>query len=246
MASASRNDSRGFDPLELLQFSPLVPLVPVGGALVHFAARPKSWSKPMRWALAAATTLTALNLARWQMKRHFTPKPKYEVLAKLGPLEIRRYEPMVLAQTEVEGGFDEALDEGFSRLAAFIYGDNSRANQPYENERLSMTAPVTAGESQAGLRTVSFVMPPGKRLSELPQPYDPRIQVKEQPSRIVAALLFRGRYNAERVQSAERELMELVSAKGLKARSAPVFAGYDAPSILPALRRNEVWVELDA
>ena len=243
MGPGSNVSSRGFD---LLQLAPLVPLVPLGGALVHFASRPHRWSKPMRWALLGLGALGALNVLRWQLRRLYTPKPRYDVLARLGSLEVRHYGPLVLAETEVEGPFDDALDRGFARLAAFIFGENSRAGQPYETETLSMTAPVTAGQSTAGLRTISFVMPPGKSIDEVPEPLDGRIRVREQPGRIVAALKFSGRYGADQVEHAERELLRLISKMGLQAKSAPVFAAYDAPSILPALRRNEVWVELDA
>lgn len=246
VASSVKKKSRGFDGFELLQLAPLAPLVPVGAALVHFAAQPRRWSRPMRWGLAAATALGALNVLRWQLHRFAVPKPRYEVLACLGDLEIRRYGPLVVAETEVEGGFDAALDEGFGRLAAFISGENSPPMQPYESEELRMTAPVTAGQSTGGLRTIGFVMPLGRGLDGLPKPYDPRIRLREQPARIVGALKFHGCYDAEHVQRAERELVGLITAKGLKAKGPPQFAAYDSPAILPALRRNEIWVELDA
>lgn len=227
------------DIYELLQFAPLLPIVPVGAAVVHFAARPRSWSRPMRWALAASGALTVLNLVRWQLKRFTTPKPGYEVLKRVGSLELRQYPRLVVAETRVERDFDAALDEGFSRLAAYLYGDNATAR------KLVMTAPVTAQRHQ-GAHTISFVMPPNRTLRQLPVPNDARVRVRELPARVVAAMKFHGRYDARSVARAEHQLMAQIVELGLKTAGVPLFAGYDAPATLPALRRNEVWVELEA
>lgn len=226
------------DIYDFLQFAPLLPIVPVGAALVHFVARPRSWSRPMRWALAVSGVLTVLNVVRWQLKRFTTPKPGYDVIKRVGSLELRQYRRLVVAETNVEAGFDAALDEGFSRLASYIYGDSSTGR------KMVMTAPVTSQRRQ-GAHTISFVMPPNRSLPQLPIPNDPRVRVCELPPRVVAAMKFHGRYDGASVARAEHQLMAQIVELGLKTRGVPIFAGYDAPATLPALRRNEVWVELE-
>jgi hypothetical protein len=239
MELTTDNESKPVDVYDLLPFAPLVPIVPVAGALVHFAARPQAWSRPARFALLGATALAVLNTVRWQLKRFSTPKPGYEVLKKMRGLELRQYPRLVVAETEVDEGFDAALDEGFARLASYLYGENASA------KKLVMTAPVTSF-SRKGRRVITFVMPPGRALAELPTPNDARVRLRELSPRVIAAMRFRGRYDETSVAWAEHELIRRVVDVGLKTSSAPIFAGYDAPATLPALRRNEVWVELEA
>ena len=40
-------------------------------------------------------------------------KPKYEVMKTDGPIEIRQYEPMIIAQVTTHGDRREALNAGF-------------------------------------------------------------------------------------------------------------------------------------
>lgn len=238
MPTTALAESRSFDVYDLLQWAPLVPIVPMAGALVHFAARPRAWSKPMRWVLLAGAAAAVLNVVRWQLKRFTTPKPGYEVLKRVKRLELRQYPSMVVAETDVEKDFDGSLDEGFSRLAGYIYGGN------YSGKKMVMTAPVMA-QRRNGQHVVAFVMPPHRRLAELPVPNDTRVRVRELAPRVVAAMKWHGRYDGASVAKAEFELMKMVVALGLKTRGVPMFAGYDAPATLPALRRNETWVELE-
>jgi len=60
----------------------------------------------------------------------------------------------------------------------------------------------------------------------------------------VAVLRFRGRYRADEVARQADRLRSLLADAGLSATGAPVFAGFDPPSTLPWLRRNEMWVDL--
>ena len=42
-----------------------------------------------------------------------TEEPKYTVLEKESPFEIRSYAPMIVAEVQVEGDLDEASSQGF-------------------------------------------------------------------------------------------------------------------------------------
>ena len=193
----------------------------------------------MRWALLGGAVLAVANAVRWQLKRFTLPKPEYDVLKRIGGIELRQYPSLVVAQTVVDREFNAALDEGFDRLASYLYGENA------SGQKLVMTAPVTT-QSRGGKRTITFVMPPHRTLARLPMPTDERVHLGELPPRVIAAMKFRGRYDDTSVMWAEHELMSHVVDLGLKTRGAPLFARYDAPATLPALRRNEVWVELEA
>jgi len=93
---------------------------------------------------------------------------------------------------------------------------------------------------------MSFAMPPGRHLHTLPIPEDPRVRLRPLDERRVAVLRFSGRYTPLRVGDRARELIHRLHREGLEPRGPVEFAGYDPPTTLPFLRRNEVRVELAA
>lgn len=182
------------------------------------------------------TAFTMLGL-RWQLARFFTEQPAYDVEEHIGRLEIRRYHPTVTARTRVAtSNYDWALQTGFKKLAGYIFGDN------FNGEKLAMTAPVQTSDRDGFV--MSFVMPKGRSLATLPKPNDSEVELDEVPERRVAVLRFSGRYRGTDVHAHEDQLLKLVKQAGLVATSEPMFAGFDSPSTLPFLRRNEVWVEV--
>lgn len=53
-----------------------------------------------------------------------TEKARYEVLARAGTIEVRRYAPIIVAETFVEGELGPAGSEGYRRLLSYISGYN--------------------------------------------------------------------------------------------------------------------------
>ena len=52
-------------------------------------------------------------------------EPTYAVLEKRSDYEIRQYEPYIIAETEVNGTYDEATNNGFRIIADYIFGNNT-------------------------------------------------------------------------------------------------------------------------
>ncbi len=202
-------------------------------------------------AIAGAISALGLVAVRWQLQRLFTDEPDYIVEQRLGDLELRRYLPHIEAQTQVAGvDFDAAIEHGFRRLARYIFGGNQGGERlemtapvTARGEKLEMTAPVVASAQGAG-HTIAFIMPPARSLASLPRPLDRAVKLVEVPPRRVAVLAYRGRYRGDVVSDRAAELRRLVSAAGLTATGEPRFAGFDPPTTLPWLRRNEIWLEL--
>jgi len=136
-------------------------------------------------------------------------EPKYEVAKTYPELEVRRYEPFLVAETEVTGDFDEVGNQAFRILAAYIFGENqSRAKMEMtapvnqrpaagEGEKLAMTAPVTQspkGGDGSDACVLSFVMPSGYSLDSLPVPLDPRVLLREEPAKLMAVRSYSGRW----------------------------------------------------
>lgn len=247
--------------LTALPYWPVALLIP-GAVLSGAIARGgvKRWRVPIRTRRVLAPMTAAavlLGLSLWQLGRIFTEKPRYQVERRIGPLEIRRYEPRLVAETSVEeADWSAALSEGFRRLARYIFGANEgrqriamtspvTASHAAPGERIAMTSPVTASTAHDGIRhTVAFTMPRDRDLASLPKPKDERVVFREVPSRRVAVLRFHGTYRPKRIEPKKAELLRRVREAGLTPLGEPMFAGYDAPSTLPLLRRVEVWVEV--
>lgn len=66
-------------------------------------------------------------------------EPSHDVVLKDGNIEIRRYEPYVVAEITVAGSFDRATQRSFSPLFGYISGNNRNRRS------LDMTTPVLVG-----------------------------------------------------------------------------------------------------
>ena len=69
-------------------------------------------------------------------------EPRYEVIKKEEDFEVRRYQPMIIAEVLVTGTLSEASNKGFRQIADFIFGNNEDPVKK-QSEKIAMTAPVT-------------------------------------------------------------------------------------------------------
>jgi len=160
-----------------------------------------------------------------------TERPSFTVERRASGLEIRQYRPYVVAQTEVEGPMEMAGNEGFRRLAGYIFGGNK------SGQKIAMTAPVAMLPGPDEMRispkgggfVVQFMMPSSLTLASLPSPKDDRVTFAEVPARRVAALAYRGNWSEARSQAHLEKLRAALDAEGLKATGEPVWARYDPP-----------------
>ena len=104
-----------------------------------------------------------------------------------------------------------------------------------------MTAPVSMQQTD-GQWLVHFVMPEKYTLSSLPTPNNPAVVLKEVPARNYAAMRFSGFAGPIKVDKKIADLMTWLKAKGITPIGEPEMARYDAPWVLPFLRRNEIMV----
>lgn len=206
-----------------------------------------------------AATLSLFFLAPAAEVAMATEEPKYSVLEARDGFEVRLYEPQVVAETLVTGEFGGGGNEGFRRVAGYIFGGNDGGRKiamtaPVAQERspgerdgmkIAMTAPVAQEKKGEGW-TVAFVMPAEHTMATLPKPNDPRVTLREVPARRVAAVTFSGTWGAERFDAVARELLEKLDAAGFVPSGPAVYARYDPPWTPWFLRKNEVLVPLQA
>jgi hypothetical protein len=178
-----------------------------------------------------------------------TEEPAYTLVEQDGPFELRQYAPYCVAETVVSADFESAGNEAFGRLVRYIGGNNRARGKiamtaPVTQERgqkIAMTAPV-AQEAAGDAFRVAFVMPAGSTLETLPEPADPRIELKQVPGRLIAAWRYSGRWTEDRFRDNERRLREELVRRGLAAAGEPIIARYNAPFVPWPLRRNEVMI----
>jgi hypothetical protein len=182
-------------------------------------------------------------------------EPKFSVLEKNPPFELRSYAPMILAEAQTEGDLDEASSQGFRLIAGYIFGQNQVSEkiamtvpvaveeQTPKSAKIPMTAPVNI-ESNAGKWTVSFVMPSEYTMDSLPKPLNPRVQLRQIPAVKRAVIVFTGFNSENKVAEKTLELEEWMRSKNLQAVGVPRFARYNPPWSIPFMRRNEIMIDI--
>lgn len=184
-----------------------------------------------------------------------TEEPKFKLIEKIEDYELRVYDPMIVAETYVQGSLDEASSAGFRLIAGYIFGGNkSRTNAAAEkiamtapvtleaiSQKIEMTAPVTM-ENNADKWRVHFVMPSSYTLATLPIPNDTRVSLREIAAQKTAVIVFSGFAGEDRVKEKSAMLQEWMKTRELKATSTPRLARYNPPWTLPFLRRNEILI----
>ena len=203
--------------------------------------------------------LTSLLIASAVMA---TEEPKYVLLEKSEPFELRAYAPLIVAEVKVDGDLDAASNQGFRLIAAYIFGKNQvsekiamtapvgiESSDQNKSAKIAMTAPVgiegsKSSESVGNQWTVSFVMPAEYTLASLPKPLNPQGKISEMPAEKRAVITFSGFYNEEKVQEKTQALRDWIKTKNLKPVGEPQFARYNPPWTLPFMRRNEVMIQV--
>jgi hypothetical protein len=122
-----------------------------------------------------------------------------------------------------------------------------------EPQKMAMTAPVLSEPMGGQTMTMSFVLPfEFKTLDSLPKPKNSLIKLRQIPKRFIAVTTFSGWYaDAVGMRYLKQLSDSLVADQIVQTaieRDSPQWsvAQYHPPFTLPFMRRNEIWVELDA
>lgn len=184
-------------------------------------------------------------------------EPQYSVIDTDGSVELRLYEPMVIAQVVVSGSMKKASNKGFKLVADYIFGNNQ--SQEGVEQKIKMTAPVTINQPMASNRAekidmtapvtieplsdqwrLHFVMPRHYTLATLPKPNNPKVTLHERASRRYAVIQFSGFTSQSKVDKKTAELRAWLRDNSIEPVGTVEFARYNPPWTLPFWRRNEV------
>ncbi len=181
----------------------------------------------------------------------------YTVMKKMNGYEIREYPEHIVAQTTVQGSYGTSMGSGFSIVAGYIFGGNTKKESiamtapvvaekvegQNVSENIAMTAPVVA-TSEGDSQTISFGMPRSYTLDTLPTPNDPRVQIVMIPTKKYAVMQFSGYRSDARIKEKQEALRSALARDGVATEGSMAYAGYNAPWTPPWMTRNEVLVEI--
>lgn len=171
----------------------------------------------------------------------------YTLVKSDDSFEIRDYGSYLLAETLVEGDFEDAGSKAFQRLFRYISGDNTAKSKiamtapvaQKTSEKIDMTAPV--GQEKSGDQwVVSFVMPATYTMETLPVPDDTKVTLRQVPARRMAAVRYSGFWSEKNYKKNMLKLEGWIQKEGLAVIGPPVWARYNAPFVPWFMRRNEI------
>lgn len=177
----------------------------------------------------------------------------YQVLEKDGSFNIRQYDEYWVVRTEIDGDYRESTSKGFRLLFNYISGKNKQQEkiamtgpviQQEKGEKIAMTGPVIQ-KKKGKSWIIEFVLPSKYIRIQPPEPLDPKVSLAKIPGYRAAVLTYSGNLGEEKYNIKIKELMKIVTQKGLQPIGEPFSAGYDPPWTIPFLKRNEVLITVE-
>lgn len=183
----------------------------------------------------------------------------YTTLMRDEHIELRHYQPTIVAQVMVEGAFEEAGNKAFRTLADFIFGANVKPSGD-GHEDIAMTAPVIVESANIGMTApvlvepmnvralnqtkqqwaVQFLMPKQYTLDTLPRPTNPAISIRQLPAVYTVSSQFSGVVDSADFAKHQRQLKKYADDQKWQLVGVPRMAYYNSPFMPWFLRRNEV------
>jgi effector-binding domain-containing protein len=201
--------------------------------------------------------LIAAYLCFYYISMRSVKEPKYQLVSEQQAIQVRRYQPILVAEVAVQGERKEAVSKGFRLLANYIFGNNSLPGTKksgkismtapviqQESSKIAMTAPVMQTESSAKQWLVRFVMPSDYTLKTLPKPNNKQVKIIEEPARTMLVIRFSGSMTKGNLARHLQQLNNYVQQHKLQVIGEPVYAFYNPPWTLPIMRRNEIMYQL--
>lgn len=163
-----------------------------------------------------------------------TEHQKYQVLRNIDGIQIRSYFPYVTADILVKEGYEKAANQGFRPLANYIFGNN-----------IAMTAPVIVQDQSDDSEKwqVSFVMPDGSKIEDMPAPTG-AVKLRSEAEEICAAIKFSGYTGSARVKKIEAKLFKVLAEQNIQITGKVRIARFDPPWKPGFIRHNELIVPI--
>jgi hypothetical protein len=221
----------------------------------------KNIGKRLMIGLGIVGGIAVMAICAWIYIVSNVEQPKYTSVIQDGPIELRDYPGLVVAEVTRRGDRNAAVRAGFSPLANYIFaknraGDSVSMTAPVLQERqtIAMTAPVTQtpnadGTDQSGTNaswTIRFIMPSKYTLETLPKAAGDDVKILPLPAQRRAAIRFSGVATDATIATNEMDLRTWLASRNILILGAPTYAYYNDPFTPGPLRRNEVLFDVKA
>ena len=165
-----------------------------------------------------------------------TERQRFDFVKKIprSKVEIRRYHPCVMADVLVEAPYSQAASLGFRPLVTYISQNN-----------IAMTAPVLQESTDSRSWIISFVMPEGMTVADLPNPQSSKVTLRTLAEQLAAVLPFTGITTTSKIQEKESELRLALTNESLTPIGTLRIARFDPPWKPGFLRYNEVILDIN-
>ena len=165
-----------------------------------------------------------------------TKRQEFNVLRTYKDFEVREYMPCVLAEVKVLADYSSAGSVAFGSLFQYIAKGNK------SSEKIAMTAPVIAAQKSDAVDEwfVSFVMPAGSTMADMPDPNDSRVVLRELAAEVCIATAFRGRATEELSKKKEAELRTAAAREKIALSDETRICRFDPPFKPGLLQYNEI------
>lgn len=162
--------------------------------------------------------------------------PRYDIVKSFENFEIRSYDAMVVAQTEMKSSnYEESSSNGFRTIADYIFGGNKN------NQQIAMTSPVIMEMGEES--SMSFVMPKEHAIENLPEPNSEQVQIVQLKPKTYAVLEFTGYANDKKIEKYSKKLLQSLKVENLSPVGNMKYLGYNPPWQVLG-RKNEIAVEV--
>jgi hypothetical protein len=166
-----------------------------------------------------------------------TQRQKFELLRKFDSFELRRYEPCVVAEVEMNADFQSAGSGAFRYLFNYISKGNDGAKS------IAMTAPVIAttdSSMDSQKWTISFVMPAGSKLEDMPLPTNEKVTLLKLSEQECVSISFKGKATERLAKKYEDRLRQLAESEGIALSEETRIGRFDPPFKPGFLQYNEI------
>ena len=171
-----------------------------------------------------------------------TQRQEFQVIRTYSDFELRQYEPCVIAEVKLSGQYSTVGSQAFRHLFQYISQGNKTS------QKIAMTAPVIAAQhtdhSNSDDWYISFVMPAGSTFSDLPDPNDPRVVLRDLDTEICVATSFRGRADHEAAQKQVAELRMAAARENITLSDETRICRFDPPMKPGFMQYNEIVIPI--